>query len=71
MARNKRQTFGKLQRERQRAEKRERKQEKKEAKKAAAEAGLIFDPETGEYIDPAETLDDSETLVTPSGEDSD
>ncbi|HET7856154.1 MAG TPA: hypothetical protein VFL41_06825 [Gaiellaceae bacterium] len=54
MARNKRQTFGKLQRERERAEKRERKQEKKEAKKAAAEAGLVLDPETGQYVDPSE-----------------
>jgi hypothetical protein len=53
MAAKKRQTFGKMQRERQRAEKRERKQEKKEAKKAAVEAGLVFDPETGEYVNPA------------------
>jgi hypothetical protein len=55
MARNKRQTFGKLQRERQRAEKRALKQEKKDAKKAAVEAGLVFDPETGEYVDPTQS----------------
>ena len=36
MAAKKRQTFGKMQRERERAEKRARKQEKKDEKKAAA-----------------------------------
>ena len=49
----KRQTFGKMQRERERAEKRARKQEKKDEKKAAVEAGWVFDEETGEYIAPA------------------
>jgi hypothetical protein len=47
----KRQTFGKMQRERQRAEKRERKAERKEARKAlqaAAEAaGLPWPPPEG------------------------
>ena len=49
----KRQTFGKMQRERERAEKRARKQEKKDEKKAAVEAGFVFDEETGEYVAPA------------------
>lgn len=45
----KRQTFGKMQRERERAEKRARKQEKKEERKAAAAAAseegtLVSDP---------------------------
>jgi hypothetical protein len=48
----KRQTFGKMQRERERAEKRARKQEKKDEKKAAVEAGYVFDHETGEYVAP-------------------
>jgi hypothetical protein len=61
----KRQTFGKMQRERERAEKRARKQEKKDEKKAAVEAGLVFDPETGEYLAPdAEPDDESEGAVT-------
>jgi hypothetical protein len=69
----KRQTFGKIQRERERAEKRERKQEKKEAKKAAVEAGLVFDPETGEYVEPGELTGElagepEAPGVTPPGE---
>lgn len=40
MAAKKRQTMGKMMRERERAEKRARKQEKKDAKKAAALAAL-------------------------------
>ncbi|HEU6444324.1 MAG TPA: hypothetical protein VFL61_04630 [Gaiellaceae bacterium] len=64
----KRQTFGKMQRERERAEKRERKQEKKEAKKAAAEAGLVFDHETGEYVEPAALAREPGTEDTPPGE---
>jgi hypothetical protein len=47
MGAKKRQTFGKMQRERDRAEKRARKQEKKDEKKAiaiaAAEAGLTVE----------------------------
>lgn len=47
----KRQTFGKMQRERERAEKRARKQEKKEERKlmqaAAEEAGLPWPPPEG------------------------
>jgi hypothetical protein len=50
MGAKKRQTFGKMQRERDRAEKRARKQEKKDEKKAlalaAAEAGLTVE----EYV---------------------
>lgn len=64
----KRQTFGKMQRERERAEKRERKQEKKEAKKAAVEAGLVFDPETGEYVEPAALAGEPGTEGAPPGE---
>ena len=71
----KRQTFGKMQRERERAEKRVRKQEKKDEKRAAVEAGMVFDFETGEYTTPggeytppAETEDEPETGVTPPGE---
>ena len=62
----KRQTFGKMQRERERAEKRARKQEKKDEKKAAVEAGFVF--ETGEYIPPAvqpEPDPDEELASTP------
>jgi hypothetical protein len=48
----KRQTFGKMQRERERAEKRARKQERKEDRKlmqaAAEEAGLPWPPPEGE-----------------------
>jgi hypothetical protein len=46
MAAKKRQTMGKLIRERERAEKRARKQEKKEAKKAAALRGEEYVPES-------------------------
>jgi hypothetical protein len=49
MAAKKRQTMGKLMRERERAEKRARKQEKKEAKKAAALAA-----QEGGGVDPAQ-----------------
>lgn len=65
----KRQTFGKMVRERERAEKRARKQEKKETKKANVEAGLVFDTETGEWTDPAGLpADEPETGVTPPGD---
>jgi hypothetical protein len=47
MAAKKRQTMGKLMRERERAEKRARKLEKKEAKKAAREGGAV-DPAQAE-----------------------
>jgi hypothetical protein len=48
----KRQTFGKLQRERERAEKRARKQEKKEMKKAEAEEALTApESETSAEVD--------------------
>lgn len=62
----KRQTFGKIQRERERAEKRARKLEKKEEKKAAAAAGLPYpygaetDEETGDELDEAVDLDSPE-----------
>jgi hypothetical protein len=56
----KRQTFGKMQRERERAEKRARKQEKKDEKKAAALAAAedggatdLKDPDVDETDDPA------------------
>jgi hypothetical protein len=49
MAAKKRQTMGKLMRERERAEKRARKQEKKDAKKAAALA-----EREGEGVDPTQ-----------------
>jgi hypothetical protein len=64
----KRQTFGKMQRERERAEKRARKQEKKDEKKAAVEAGFVFDEETGEYVAPADQPEpdpDEELASTP------
>lgn len=72
----KRQTFGKMQRERERAEKRERKREKRDEKKANVEAGLVFDTETGEWSDPnpsspdglAAPEEEPETGVTPPGE---
>lgn len=57
----KRQTFGKIQRERERAEKRARKLEKKEEKKAALEAGFVLDYETGEYVAPADRPEPDET----------
>jgi hypothetical protein len=58
MAAKKRQTIGKLMRERERAEKRERKQQKKEEKKAAAAAqreaeaaGLPWPPPGADAVD--------------------
>jgi predicted transcriptional regulator len=68
VAAKKRQTFGKMVRERERAEKRARKQEKKEAKKAAIEAGLVLDHETGEYVNPSEPGTEPEGAVTPPGD---
>ena len=60
----KRQTFGKMQRERERAEKRARKQEKKEERKAAAlaaaEAGVGEDPAT-----PEDTSDPEQAEIAP------
>jgi hypothetical protein len=67
----KRQTFGKMIRERERAEKRARKQEKKDARKAMIEAGLdpfAEDPygeNTPEAVPPE---DEPETGITPPGE---
>jgi hypothetical protein len=57
----KRQTFGKIQRERERAEKRARKLEKKEERKAAHAAGEPYpweveDAENGALESPAEEL---------------
>lgn len=67
----KRQTFGKIQRERERAEKRARKQEKKEERKAAALAG----PETpvGEELGPGtpEEPSDSEHAEIAAGDPAD
>ncbi|HET6641811.1 MAG TPA: hypothetical protein VFG93_00920 [Gaiellaceae bacterium] len=63
----KRQTFGKMQRERDRAEKRARKQEKKEERKAAALAG---DPAVAEELGAADGEEPSELeeSAIPSGE---
>jgi hypothetical protein len=64
MAAKKRQTMGKLMRERERAEKRARKQEKKEAKKAAALAAR-----EGGTVDPAQAEtngQNDETGLTPN-----
>lgn len=61
-------TMAKIARERKLQEKRERKQEKKEAKKAAVEAGLVFDPETGEYVEPAALAGEPGTEGAPPGE---
>ena len=71
MAAKKRQTFGKMQRERDRAEKRARKQEKKDEKKAvalaAAEAGLTVE-EFVQRTQPPEApgADEEPTLPTTS-----
>ena len=69
MAAKKRQTFGKMQRERDRAEKRARKQEKKDEKKAvalaAAEAGLTVE----EYVlrtQPPEAQGEDEEPTLPT-----
>jgi hypothetical protein len=66
MAAKKRQTFGKIVRERERAEKRARKQEKKEARKAAAAAAL--EAEAAGLSEPASPEDEPETGLTPPGE---
>ena len=64
----KRQTFGKMQRERDRAEKRARKQEKKEERKAAALAGT--DPSVAEELGTADGHEpgEPEEAAIPSGE---
>jgi hypothetical protein len=64
----KRQTFGKMQRERDRAEKRARKQEKKEERKAAALAAA--DPAVAEELGivDGEEPGDPEQAAIPSGE---
>jgi hypothetical protein len=64
----KRQTFGKMQRERDRAEKRARKQEKKEERKAAALAGT--DPSVAEELGTADGDEpgEPEEAAIPSGE---
>jgi hypothetical protein len=61
----KRQTFGKIQRERERAEKRERKLEKKLEKKAAALAENEPAGEEPEAPDAAEPGADEELASTP------
>jgi hypothetical protein len=67
----KRQTFGKMQRERDRAEKRARKQEKKEERKAAALAAA--DPAVADELVAADGEEPSEPEegAIPSGEDED
>jgi hypothetical protein len=64
----KRQTFGKIQRERERAEKRARKQEKKEERKAAAlaaaEGGVTEELGTGDGEEPS----DPEQAAIPAGD---
>lgn len=68
----KRQTFGKMIRERERAEKRARKQEKKDARKAMIEAGLdpfAEDPYAEATPDATSPEDEPETGVTPPGDD--
>lgn len=70
----KRQTFGKMIRERERAEKRARKQEKKDQRKAMIEAGLdpfAEDPYGERSPDSPEAVppeDEPETGATPPGE---
>ena len=71
MGAKKRQTFGKMQRERDRAEKRARKQEKKDERKAialaAAEAGLTVEEFVLRTRPPEERAADEEpTLPTTS-----
>jgi hypothetical protein len=63
MAAKKRQTMGKLMRERERAEKRARKQEKKDAKKAAALA-----EREGEGVDPTQADSHGLNDDGPNGE---
>jgi hypothetical protein len=60
MAAKKRQTMGKLMRERERAEKRARKQEKKDAKKAAALA-----EREGGGVDPAQAETNGQSDESP------
>jgi hypothetical protein len=60
MAAKKRQTMGKLMRERERAEKRARKQEKKDAKKAAALAAR-----EGGTVDPAQAETNGQSDESP------
>ena len=67
----KRQTFGKIQRERERAEKRARKQEKKEEKKAVALAAEELGLTVEEYNElegrtPESPSTDEEPTATPS-----
>jgi hypothetical protein len=67
----KRQTFGKMIRERERAEKRARKQEKKEQRKEMIEAGLdpfAEDPYGDRSPEAVSPEDEPETGVTPPGE---
>jgi hypothetical protein len=63
----KRQTFGKMIRERERAEKRARKQEKKDQRKAMIEAGLdpFAEDPYGERSPEAVPEDEPEAGVTP------
>ena len=66
----KRQTFGKLQQERERAEKRARKQEKKEEKKAAALAGEEGTAAAEEEVEigTAEEPNEPQQAAIPSGD---
>ncbi len=67
MAAKKRQTMGKLMRERERAEKRARKQEKKDAKKAAALAereGGAGDPTQGDSFGLNDDATNGDTPLT-------
>jgi hypothetical protein len=67
----KRQTFGKMIRERERAEKRARKKEKKDQRKEMIEAGLdpfAEDPYGERSPDAVAPEDEPETGVTPPGE---
>ena len=67
----KRQTFGKMIRERERAEKRARKKEKKDQRKEMIEAGLdpfAEDPYGDRSPDAVPPEDEPETGVTPPGE---
>ena len=64
MSGKKRQTFGKLTRERARQEKRERKQEKKDERKQAAAEGR--DPTSLDGIVEAPAADEAEEAATPT-----
>lgn len=62
----KRQTFGKIQRERERAERRARKQEKKDERKAAALAAAEATPADELGIESVEESGEPRQVATPS-----